>query len=266
MAIVGVGLIGGSVGLALKRREPGGRVVGIGRSPTRLGEALDVGAIDEATTDFSQGVARAARHGPGHVLVTDAGSTKRRIVEAVEREPRSRAVFVGGHPLAGSERQGVGHARAELFDGRVCVLTPTAQTPVDRLERARRFWAALGCQIHELDPAAHDEALALTSHLPHALAAALANTVPAGSLTLAAGAFRDGTRVAGADASLWSGIFLENREPLLRALERFEAELATFRQALEARDEIALRAWWMIARQRRGQFDEQQRARRGIEG
>jgi prephenate dehydrogenase len=273
VAIVGVGLIGGSIGLALRAGGLSERVVGVGRTMARLREALSLGAIDEATTELARGVAEAdavvvctpvrqiaadvhetAARGPENLLVTDAGSTKRRIVEAVESNPRSRAVYVGGHPLAGSERQGVAHAQEGLFKSRVCVLTPTTVTPPDRLQRARDFWTALGCRIVELDPGAHDEALAATSHLPHALAAALAAAVPAEALRLAAGAFRDGTRVAAADAALWTAIFLENRAPLLRALDRFENELGRFRQALEARDEAAIRFWWEVARAKRNTF------------
>jgi prephenate dehydrogenase len=283
VAIVGVGLIGGSIGLSLRAGSPGGRVIGIGRSAERLREAVALGAIDEATTDLDAGVAaadvvvvctpvtqiaddvrQAAAHGPADLLVTDAGSTKRGIVEAVESEARSRAVFVGGHPLAGSERTGVAHARADLFEGRVCVLTPTARTPPDRLDRAHGFWTRLGCRVIELDPATHDQALALTSHLPHAVAAALAAAIPADALRLAAGAYRDGTRVAGSDASLWTGIFLENRTPLLQALDRFQDQLKTFRQALEAGDEQTMGSWWAAARARRALF-EAENTPRGIE-
>jgi prephenate dehydrogenase len=275
VTVVGVGLIGGSVGKALKARALAGRVVGIGRSDEALAQAVRHGAVDDATTDLAAGVAgadvvvvctpvsqvaayacRAAGLAPEGVLVTDAGSTKRTIVEAVERDARARATFVGGHPLAGSERQGAAFADADLFDGRVCVLTPTERTPADRLDRARAFWSALGCRLVELDPAAHDEALALTSHLPHAVAAALAATVPPEALGLAAGAYRDGTRVAGADAALWAAIFRENRAPLLHALDLFEAQLAAFRRALaDGEDPDALRAWWGAARARRAGFD-----------
>lgn len=283
VAIVGVGLIGGSIGLALRARALSRRVIGIGRSRAKLGEAVALGAIDEATTDLPGGVAEAevvvvctpvtqiaddvrlaAAHGPETLLVTDAGSTKRGIVEEVERDRRARAVFVGGHPLSGSERTGASNARADLFEGRVCVLTPTAHTPRDRLRRARSFWTQLGCRVIELDPKAHDEALASTSHLPHALAAALAAAIDTESLPLAAGAYRDGTRVAGSDGSLWTGIFLENRAPILRALDRFDHQLARFRRALEAGDAAALRSWWDAARTRRALFDAQN-APRGID-
>ena len=275
VAVVGVGLIGGSIGLTLRARELADRVVGVGRRAASLDAALRVGAIHEATTDLKQGVAaadvvvictpvtsvaaevvRAAAAGRECVLITDAGSTKRLIVEAVERDERARRVFVAAHPIAGSERKGPDAATAHLFEGSVCVLTPTSRTPPDRLDRARRFWQALGCRVSQLDPVAHDEALALTSHLPHAVAAALALAVPAEALGLAAGAYRDGTRVALSEADLWAGIFVANRGPLLNSLDRFEAELAKFRRALEAGDADALRDCWEIARARRALFQD----------
>jgi prephenate dehydrogenase len=278
VAIIGVGLIGGSVGLALRGRGLAQHVVGIGRDADRLSRALELGAIDRATTDLERGIAaaevavvctpvteiaaqacRAAEGGPDDLLVTDAGSTKRRIVEAVERHARGASAFVGGHPIAGSERAGVAHARGDLFEGRTCVLTPTRRTPADRLRRARSFWSGLGCRIIELDPAAHDEALALTSHLPHAVAAALAASVPAEALPMAAGAYRDTTRVAAAAADLWTGIFRENRAPVLSAIARFEDRLATLRRALEDQDDLAIRLWWDAARDRRAVFDAQNR-------
>lgn len=274
VAIVGVGLIGGSVGLALRARGLADRVVGIGRNPERLERAQRLGAIDEATTDPVFGVAgasvavictpvdriardaiQAAADGPDDLLVTDAGSTKGAIVAAVEDDPRGRFVFVGAHPIAGSERQGAAHARSDLFDGRACVLTPTARTPEDRLHRARLFWEALGCRVTTMGPAEHDHALARTSHLPHAVAAALAATIPIELLGLAAGAYRDGTRVAAAEAALWAGIFLENRLPVLDALASFRDQLTRFEAALTSADRDALRRFWEAARARRLAFD-----------
>jgi prephenate dehydrogenase len=165
-------------------------------------------------------------------------------------------VFVGGHPIAGSEQKGPSHARADLFQGRVCVLTPTDRTPRERLARARDFWAAVGCRVVELDPAEHDRALALTSHLPHAVAAALAASVPVEFLSLAGGAYRDGTRVACSDSALWTGIFEANQQPLLQALETFQAQLDGFRIALESGDDAAIIAWWDDAKSRRLAFEE----------
>jgi prephenate dehydrogenase len=276
VAIIGVGLIGGSIGLALRSRKVASEVVGIGRDPANLDQAVRLGAIDRGTTEVRDGVASAAvvvvctpvnrvaedvrrstESAQAGVLVTDAGSAKRQIVEAVERHPRCGSVFVGAHPIAGSERRGVAHARADLFDGRPCVLTPTPRTRPERLRRARDFWAALGCRLHEMGPGEHDEILAYTSHLPHALAAALAGSVPVEWLPLAAGAYRDGTRVAAADTGLWTAIFRENRGPLLKALDSLQTCLAGFKYALMTDDEEAIRRWWEQARRRRDLFEAQ---------
>ena len=273
VVIVGVGLIGGSVGLAIRGRGAAGRVVGVDPDPARRADAVRRGAIDEAAelgpalvdaeiavicapVTATVALARAAaRHGPADLLITDGGSTKARIVAEVEADPDARARFVGGHPMAGSERQGVAHARADLFDGRVVALTPTDRTPPDRVARARRFWTSLGADVRAVHPVAHDEHLALTSHLPHAVASALAGVVPPELFPLAAGAYRDGTRVAGADAALWAGIFLDNRGPLLDALAAFETRTHAFRLALEAGDGDRLRDWWQAGQDFRGAYD-----------
>lgn len=275
MAVVGVGLIGGSIGLALRHSQRAERIVGIGRDPGRLTDARRLGSIDEFTTDIGQGVAEAevivvctpvtriardllvaARHANSEALITDAGSTKREIVEQAEADPRIAGMFVGAHPLAGSERRGARHASPDLFEGRMCVLTPTEKTPRERLERARAFWSRLGCRILEMDPTSHDEALARTSHLPHAVAAALAAIVPEELLPLAAGAYRDGTRVALSDSALWAGIFLANRRPILDALEAYRDQLSLFERALRAEDEVSLRAWWDASRSQRSNYSE----------
>jgi prephenate dehydrogenase len=273
VAIIGVGLIGGSIGLALRARGLAADVVGVGRNPATLELARSRGAIDRGTTELEQGtrdaevvvvctpvnriaedVRRSAESAGGAILVTDAGSAKRQIVEAVERHAPSAALFVGAHPLAGSEQRGVENAQADLFDGRACVITPTPRTPPALTGRAHRFWSSLGCRILEIGPAAHDEALAYTSHLPHALAAALATSVPAEWLPLAAGAFRDGTRVAAADTELWTAIFRDNRGPLLKALSQLQESLDAFKYALMTDEEEAIRQWWEHARKRRGLF------------
>jgi prephenate dehydrogenase len=277
VAIVGVGLIGGSIGLALRSRGLAARVVGVGRDLKTLQQAQDRGIIDQATTDLEAGVAeaevvvvctpvsriphdvrRAAQAVPAGALVTDAGSTKRQIVETIESHLAASDVFVGAHPIAGSERTGAVHARAGLLHDRVCVLTPTPRTSAARLQRARDFWGGLGCRMLEMSPAEHDEVLAYTSHLPHAMAAALASSVPAEWLALAAGAYRDGTRVAAADAGLWTAIFRDNRGPLLKALGTLEERVAAFKYAVMTDDEDAIRQWWDQARHRRRLFEARQ--------
>jgi prephenate dehydrogenase len=276
VAIVGVGLIGGSVGLALRARNLAARVVGIGRDPGRLEEASRLGAIDQGTTNLAEGVSSAdvvvictpvdriaadvisaAHSSPARTLITDAGSTKQRIVAAVEVDATARDKFVAAHPIAGSEKHGPGHARADLFDGRTCILTPTERTPSLQLDRARAFWSGIGCRLVEIDPQTHDERLAITSHLPHVVAAALAMLVGPELVPLAAGAYRDGTRVAGAEAALWTPIFLENRVAVLDALNSFEATLGSFREALGASDEHLLNDWWDAARRNRLAFEAQ---------
>lgn len=277
VAVVGVGLIGGSIGMALRDRGFASTVVGVGRNPRTLERARVRGAIDEATTDLPQGVAeadvvvvctpvdrivedarRVADAAPGTALITDAGSTKRRIVEGVDQQPRVAERFVGAHPMSGSERSGVDFARADLFQNRVCVLTPTSRTPAAKLHAAREFWSSLGCRILEMGPSEHDEVVAHTSHLPHAVAASLAAAVPADWLPLAAGAFRDCSRVAGADAELWTAIFRENRGPLMTAIGKFQDRLATLKYALMNDDEESIRRWWEEARARRALFEAQQ--------
>ena len=275
VAIVGVGLIGGSIGMSLRASGLAKKLIGIGRDQKNLNLACDLGAIDYGTINLAQGVAEAdviaictpvtriahdvieaAGLAPNQVLIIDAGSTKRNIVDMVEADPRACATFVGGHPIAGSERKGVNYAQRDLFHHKICVLTPTKHTPLDRLERAHAFWKSLGCITTDLDPTAHDEALAMTSHLPHVISAALAATVPPPLLPVAGGAYRDGARVAGSDPTLWVGILRENRAAVLRALDQFETELELARNALEASDDLALLAWWNEAKDRRTAFED----------
>jgi prephenate dehydrogenase len=174
----------------------------------------------------------------------------------VEADEVARRLFVGAHPIAGSEQRGVCAARADLFDRRVCVLTPTERTPIDRRNLAERFWSSLGCRVEVLDPEAHDAALARTSHLPHVVAAALALSVSVEALDVAAGAYRDGTRVAAADTDLWVAIFRENPEHLLNALAEYRHHLDQFREALANDDPTRLRSLWDQARSLRLQFRE----------
>ena len=259
LAVVGVGLIGGSVGLAAKARAATRRVVGIGRNPDTLARAQELGAVDEFTTDLAAGVrsadvvvfcspvdliARQVREAAGYAmpgaLFTDAGSTKGTIVRDLDGHLPDHVRFVGAHPLAGSERQGAEHASADLFAGRVCVLTPTASSDPKAVERARLFWQALGCEVKTLTPEEHDLALATTSHLPHLLASLLAGQLPDKWRPFAATGFRDTTRVAAGDPALWTAIARENALALSHALERFDEGLQQLRRAVLNRDEDAL--------------------------
>jgi cyclohexadieny/prephenate dehydrogenase len=251
LTIVGVGLIGGSIGLAAKRRKVAERVLGTGRRQASLNQALAIGAIDEAFLDLATAVHRAEvavfctpvdriaeqvlDSAPGcapGTLLTDAGSTKAEMVRRVEGRLPQGVAFVGSHPLAGSERRGAEHADADLFQDRLTIVTRTPATDPAALERISAFWRALGSRVQVMDPEAHDQALAMTSHLPHLLAAALAGVLPPKLQELTASGFRDTTRVAAGDPALWTGIFAQNRLAVLDALQRLDEQLTRFREAL----------------------------------
>ncbi|MBO0696946.1 MAG: prephenate dehydrogenase [Zavarzinella sp.] len=255
LTIVGVGLIGGSIGLAAKARAASRHVVGVGRNPETLARARDLGAIDEFTTDLTNGVRSAdvvvfcspvdqiARQAlqvapaamPG-ALFTDAGSTKANIVRNLDGKLPAHVRFVGAHPLAGSEKQGAENAREDLFEGRVCVLTPAATTDPAAVERVTLFWRALGCEVIRLTPEEHDLALATTSHLPHFVAALLASQLPMKWRPFAATGFRDTTRIAAGDPALWAAIARENALALSHALNQFADRLGELRKAVLNQD------------------------------
>jgi prephenate dehydrogenase len=249
LAVVGTGLVGTSVARAATRAGVA-RVVGWDEDPARLrdsavepsealGEvdlvvvAVPVGALPDAVRDAL------ARTGPG-TTVTDVGSTKRTVAEI--EDPR----FVPGHPLAGGATGGPARAAADLFDGATWVVTPTAASGLEHVERVERFVSAVGARPARLDAATHDRILALTSHLPHALANLLVQDVAAGgeeTLGYAGAALREMTRVAGANAAVWADIFLENADLLADALRAHAAAAAGIVEALEARDREALERW-----------------------
>jgi prephenate dehydrogenase len=258
ITIVGVGLIGGSVGLAAKARRVARRVVGVDRDPARATRAREVGAVDLATTSLRDGVASAGLvvactpvdriagvilaaipHALPDVTFTDAGSVKGGLHAAVRAALGPRMSYVPAHPLAGAEKNGVESARADLFEDRVTITTPDAAAP----DRVEAFWAALGARVVRMTAADHDRVLALTSHLPHAVASAVAGVTPVQLLPLSAGGFRDVTRIAAGDPDLWAAIFDTNRGPALAALAAFTARLTEFRALLEAGDRAGLVTW-----------------------
>ncbi len=259
LTIVGVGLIGGSVGLAARRRGLVGRVVGAGRQAATLERARQLGAIDEGCLDVTDAVRRAEvavfctpvtliaeqvlAAAPGcaaGTLLTDAGSTKAAIVAALDGRLPPGVSFVGSHPLAGSEKRGPEHADADLFQGRVTVVTPAPRADRAAVERTIAFWQALGSRVVLMEPDEHDRALALTSHLPHLMASALAGILPRELHDLAASGFRDTTRIAAGDPSLWTGIFLQNRAALLEALGELQGQVMEFQKALMSGDSAAI--------------------------
>jgi prephenate dehydrogenase len=266
LAIVGVGLLGGSVAKAARARGLAREIVGVGRDPDRLAVAVGDGALDRATTDLAAGLrgadvvvlaapvltierslpAVAAAAGEG-TLVTDVGSVKSAIVRAAEAVARTRPFqFVGSHPMAGSERAGYGVARADLFAGATIIVTPTEATAPRAVKEITALWEGIGGRVSALDPVTHDQVVAAISHLPHlaafALVAAAHRFAPA-SFGFAARGFRDTTRVAAADPVVWQEIFHGNREALLGSVARFRAALDEIERLVEGDDAAGLQAW-----------------------
>lgn len=267
VAIVGVGLIGGSIGLALRQRGVAAEVIGVGRRAASLEKAIAHGTIDRGTTNLVEGVAEAdwvvvatpvdgvvdavlsVAAASSKAAITDAGSTKAEICRAIRKNPawadtpaNLRGRFVGSHPIAGDHRTGPEHARGDLFEGRTVVVTPEETTPPGLVLRAQEFWESLGATVELLSPEEHDRALAATSHLPHAVAAALAAATPEEWLRLAGTGWSDTTRIAAGDPALWTQIFGQNRAAVVDALRRFEHALAALTDAIATNDPAAMTA------------------------
>ena len=262
VAVVGLGLLGGSVAGAARARGIAKRVVGVSRGRDTAAAAVAAGLADEGTAELAAGVAgadlvvlctpifamadtlrRAAPHLAPGALVTDVGSVKGRLVETLPGLLPAGVTYVGAHPMAGSHQTGLRHASKELFEGAACVLTPTATTPPSALARVRGFWSALGARIFERDPAQHDAEVAWVSHLPHAVAFAYAASLaaaPGNAFALKGAGFRDFTRIAASDPELWADILATNAKALSGPLAHAAGELARLSRAIEAGDVEAL--------------------------
>ena len=271
LSVIGVGLIGGSIGLAAKEWLDDAEVVGCGRSSERLDRAQELGAIDRGTTEIVAAVEGAEAVfvcGPVGVLpalvesvlaaappdcvVTDVGSTKRSIVEAITDER-----FVGGHPIAGAETAGVEHARADLFQGATWYLTPGAQSSGLLYERLHRVVVSFGARPVAIDAETHDRLLATVSHLPHVLANVLVSQAAqmlgeeGEALPRVGPSFRDATRVAGANTDIWTDIYIANAEAIAAEIEKTVTRLQGVADSLRAGDAGALSEWNEAAREDR---------------
>lgn len=282
LCIVGVGLIGGSLALALRKAGYVGTVVGVGRSQSNLNDAVNLGVIDKAYQDLEQGVAGAdmvvlavpvgttqrvceelkEALSPTAIL-TDAGSVKGEVIRQVEAAfGELPACFVPGHPIAGTENSGAAAAFDSLYSGRRVLLTPTSVSSPKAVAAVKGMWEMAGAEVECMDPGQHDKVLALTSHLPHMLAFGLVDSLARQEesqriFRYAAGGFRDFTRIAGSDPAMWRDICLTNKEALLEAMDVYQADLATLRSAIEEGDAEALQAIFTRAREARYQFSQQ---------
>jgi cyclohexadieny/prephenate dehydrogenase len=271
VAVVGLGLLGGSVAGAARERGVAARVVAVSRGRETAAAAVAAGLADEGTHELGAGVAGAdlvvlctpvfamaemlGRVGASlaeGALVTDVGSVKGALVETLPGLLPPGVHYVGAHPMAGSHETGLRHARAGLFEGAACVLTPTPATPPEALAKVRGFWQALGARVALREAAQHDAEVAWVSHLPHAAAFAYAESLadaPAGAFALTGSGFRDFTRIAASDPELWADILVTNRKALAGPLAATSRSLARLAAALEAGDLDAVQRLLAAARE-----------------
>jgi len=275
VALIGTGLIGGSIGLALKERTDA-EVTAFDTDPRAAERAVELGAADrrddspvEAVRDadfvfiatpvgvIADSVRGIADRVPEDAVITDVGSTKHRVVLEVEKVLREGSYFIGGHPMAGTENEGIDAATANLFDDAWWILTPTDRSPPETYRRLHSLLTTLGARIMALDPEEHDRLLAVISHVPQLTATALMNMAAkrgeehAGLLALAAGGFRDVTRVAASNPNIWLDILRENGEAIATALGEFADELLKLRDLIARQDEEPLRDALLSAREAR---------------
>lgn len=261
MAIVGVGLIGGSLAQAVKEQKIVGEVIGVGRSEDRLKRACEAGIIDSYTTqmddslktidlvvvatpvgmiaDLIEKIIPFLKEG---TVITDVGSVKKSVVQQVEGFMPETLHFVGGHPIAGTENSGFEHSFPSLFENRKCILTPVESTNQQALAQVQELWSRVGSSVVCLHCDEHDEILAAVSHLPHVIAFSMVNcllTIEGFEETIfsfSAGGFKDFTRIAGSDSAMWRDIALMNREKVLSMIERFQDYLEELKEAIEQGD------------------------------
>ena len=276
LTIIGVGLIGGSLARALREKGEVGEVVGVGRGLANLEKAVALGVIDRYTHDPCEGVAGAdmvflatpvctiadmvsliaPALAPGCV-VTDGGSVKGQILAQCEPLTPAGCHFVGGHPIAGTEKSGVEASFPTLYQGRRCIITPTERTNPEALAKVARMWELAGSEVVFMDVAKHDRVVAAISHLPHMVAYSLVNAVgdydrcDEAILKYSAGGFRDFTRIASSDPVMWRDIALMNRESLLEMMDFFTDHFARLRHLVEAGDSAALTEFFVRSRDHR---------------
>jgi len=276
LVIIGVGLIGGSFALALRKAGLVKHIVGLGRSRENLQRALELGILDEITDDFplalknadlvllavpvgqtAKILAQIAPHLESKTIITDAGSTKQDVIAAARSFLLGHLKnFIPGHPIAGAEQSGVNAATADLFRDKNLILTPLDETDTNALKRVKEIWQGCGARVTQINAYQHDEILAAMSHLPHVLAVALMNHTCSSStevspddlMRFAGSGFRDFTRIAGSSPEMWRDICLANRELLLKQIDAYQNELTSMRGMLESGDGSALEKAFFDAR------------------
>jgi len=260
LTIVGTGLLGASLGLALRQAGYEGHRIGVGRRVRTVEQAADLGCIDEATTDLAEAAARSrllvlatpvgrfsslleqlAAVRNENLIITDVGSTKVQVCESAKRLLEAPQRFVGAHPMAGSEQSGPDAARGDLFAGKPCVICAASDADSDAVELVEALWSVVGMQIVHLAAQQHDRAVAAISHLPHVLSATLVQSVELlGGWELASTGFRDATRLASSNPAMRADIMISNRQEILCALDNFSGQLVALRRILAVGNEADL--------------------------
>ncbi|MFA5069428.1 MAG: prephenate dehydrogenase [Candidatus Omnitrophota bacterium] len=274
VSIIGVGLIGGSIGLAIKRGRLCPMVVGVGRKRSSIDRALEMSAIDMGTLNLAEGVkdadliivsapagkvkekiGQAFQYARKGAIVIDVNSAKQDIMRFAGDLVPNDIYFVATHPMAGSERSGVSFADAGLFRESVCIITPDRFTDRKALERVKGFWTMLGAKVFLMPPKTHDEIVAKISHLPHVLAYVLCDMVSKNELALAGSGFRDATRIAGSSPEMWEEIFMQNKRYVLKAIGLFEKGLRCLKNDMVSGNRPALSGALKRAMKKRGFID-----------
>ena len=272
LSILGIGLLGASLARAVRKTSSDCRIVGYAHRQSTLDAAIAQGVVDEGYADAAQAVRDAdvvvmctpvgafedllRTIGPvlaESTVVTDVGSTKRSVCKLAEglRFPNQ---FIGSHPMAGSEKRGLDHADADLYRGALCILTPSTTTNPAAVETAESLWKLVGMRTTRMTADDHDARVALASHLPHAIAAALMTLQTPDTLTVAGKGLADTTRIAAGDAAVWRDIFLDNADNLLSGLTAMERRIAELKTMLERGDGASVHQWLTDAAETRGKF------------
>ncbi len=270
VTIIGVGLMGGSLGLAIKKHRLAREVVGLSQRHASLQTALKNHAIDQGYHDTKKAVANAdlvilstpvgiikgmlSMIGPylkRGCIVTDVGSVKAPIVNIAQANLPGSVCFVGSHPLAGSEKRGVQYATDGLFVNSMCLMTPTEKTNRTACDKVKRLWTKIGAEVKFLSPEKHDKILSYTSHLPHILAYALMGTVPSDCLEYAANGLKDTTRIASSSPQMWNDICMSNPRNILTALDELVKILSAFRKSISTAESKILLDRFKVAKEKR---------------
>lgn len=260
IVIIGVGLVGGSLGIAIKKKKIAREVIGVVHHQKTIKQALKLKAIDKGTLDLKvvkdadliilatpihvilEQLPKIFKYAKNNVLIIDVGSTKNKIIRHVEKIfPKNKSIdFIGTHPLAGSEKKGVNFAKADLFKNSLCLLVPTKFTKKQNLKNIAGFWKKIGATTKIISAKDHDRILSFTSHLPHLVSFALMDSIPQRFLNFTASGLKDTTRLASSDPILWQDIFFSNRENLVKAVSSFQKSIEELKRTILAQNKSLL--------------------------